>query len=56
MRYFKCYVAREVYRALLHPSDARQSPGDVLKVGRVSAGLAQTGVAAKLDVESARIG
>lgn len=55
MRCLKRYVAREVYRALLHPSDARHQSGDVLKAGRTAAGLTQREVGAMLNVESVRI-
>ena len=55
MRCLKRYVAREVYRALLHPAETRHPSGDALRAKRVSAGLTQKEVAAMLGVESIRI-
>ena len=55
MRCLKRYVAREVFRALLHPAETRHPSGDALRAKRVSAGLTQKEVAARLGVENIRI-
>ena len=55
IRCLKRYVAREVYRALLHPKETHHPSGESLRARRAAVGLTQKAVAESLGTESMRI-
>lgn len=54
-RCLKRFIAREAYRALLHPLEVRKREGPALREARLALGLTQAAAAKLLGVPSARI-